>query len=93
MLSAQYFRDQPHKTLRIHCAEATIQAEIVQVKEFDRAEGDQRQSFSVLLEGPPKPVLEQRIYEFKFGDGQAHRLFMVPIGQNNGAMRYEIVFS
>jgi len=93
MLEAQFFRDQQDKALCIRGDGAEIQARIVEVREFNRAAGDRRQAFSVLLEGPSEPVFEQRTYDFAFDDGQAHRLFMVPIGPNNGAMRYEIVFS
>lgn len=53
-----------------------------------------RQSpFAVILAGPPSPILAQGIYPLVHPAHGRLELFMVPIGRDAQATRYEIVFN
>ena len=47
--------------------------------------------FRLELHGPPQPVLPQQIYAFEVA-GTRHEIFIVPIGANAEAVRYEAIF-
>jgi hypothetical protein len=51
-----------------------------------------RAPFSVLFHGPLQPVLPQAIYRLENERLGAIELFIVPIGPEQGSMRYEAVF-
>jgi hypothetical protein len=55
--------------------------------------GDHRAPFSIVLRGPPAPVLPQRIYSLEHAGVGVFQLFLVPIGPDGGGMRYEAVFT
>lgn len=93
MLDPQYFRGHEEKAVTVQAEETGIEARVVEVTELPIIEGQERPRFSVVLEGPLEPVLDQRMYDFAFPDGQQHSLFMVPIGPKGAAMRYELVFT
>ncbi len=93
MLEPQYFKDHQEEPVSVKADDVEIEARIVEVTEMERLEGQERPRFSVVLEGPLEPLLDQRTYEFEFPDGQRHDLFMVPIGPKGEAMRYELVFT
>jgi hypothetical protein len=52
-----------------------------------------RSPFSIVFRGPLEPVLPQRIYTFRNERLGSFELFIVPIGRDDGGMRYEAVFS
>jgi len=54
--------------------------------------GSARASFSVVFHGPLQPVLPQAIYRLENEQLGALELFIVPIGPEQDAMRYEAVF-
>ena len=93
MLELSYFERQLGNELSIATESGAVPATVVEVTAFSKAEGTERQSYSVLLEGPLEPLFEQRMYEFEFADGQRHSLFMVPIGPKGETMCYELVFT
>jgi hypothetical protein len=51
-----------------------------------------RSPFSVIFRGPRDPLLPQRIYRLEHPDLGALELFVVPIGQDADATRYQAVF-
>ncbi len=93
MLEPKYFDGHRGRPVAIRSEDTTIDAKVVEVKEMEPFEGQERPRYSVVLEGPLEPMLEQQIYEFEFPDGQRHSLFMVPLGPKGEAMRYELVFT
>jgi len=55
--------------------------------------GLSRQPFSLTFEGPAAPVLPQCIYRLEHPALEPLDLFLVPIGQSPGGVRYEAVFT
>jgi hypothetical protein len=49
--------------------------------------------FSLILHGPLEPVLNQGIQSFTHPELGAAGIFVVPLGPEGGAMRYQIVIS
>lgn len=66
--------------------------EVSQLGEKQADEG-QRQSFSILFEGPSEPALSQKIYHFEHPGLGRLDLFLVPVGPKDGSMLYEVVFN
>ena len=52
-----------------------------------------RTPFSLILHGPLEPVLNQRIQSFTHPELGAAEIFVVPLGPDGDAMRYQIVIS
>ncbi|MBB2488239.1 hypothetical protein H5407_23675, partial [Mitsuaria sp. WAJ17] len=52
-----------------------------------------RQPFSLLFEGPPQPVLPQRIYRISHPQLDAMEIFLVPVGRSESATQYEAIFN
>lgn len=93
MLEPGYFEGHRQQPVTVRGEDAAIEARVVEVTEMDPFEGQERPRYSVVLEGPLEPLLDQQICEFAFPDGQTHSLFMVPLGPKGEAMRYELVFT
>jgi hypothetical protein len=55
--------------------------------------GGHRAPFSIVFRGPPAPVLPQRIYPLEHAGIGVFELLLVPIGPDDGGMRYEAVFT
>lgn len=54
----------------------------------------QRAPFSVLLQGPARPILEQGIQRLSLAGWEPLELFVVPVGPGpDGGIRYEAIFS
>lgn len=71
-----------------------IEVVLAEVTEF-RPAGDSglRAPFSLLFHGPVSPVWPQRTYEVSHPDLGTFELFLVPLGPEGEAMRYEAVFT
>lgn len=93
MLEPDYFRGHRGQPVTISTADDAIAATVIEIEEMDPFEGQERPRYSVVVEGPLEPLLDQQIYEFEFPDGQRHSLFMVPLGPKGDGMRYELVFT
>jgi hypothetical protein len=52
-----------------------------------------RASFSLTFAGPLESILPQAIYEMDHAGIGAFALFLVPIGSQEGSMRYQAVFA
>jgi hypothetical protein len=52
-----------------------------------------RAPFSIVLRGPATPILPQRIYRLEHPALGNFDLFLVPIGPDQGGMRYEAIFT
>jgi hypothetical protein len=58
-----------------------------------RGKAPRREPFSMYFAGPPSPILAQAIYTFRGETVTFEKLFIVPIGQNDGGTEYEAVFT
>jgi len=56
--------------------------------------GDPRSkpAFSLIFHGPPAPILPQRIYPLVHPTLGPLDIFIVPLGPENGRMRYQAIF-
>jgi hypothetical protein len=75
-----------------------VTLELVEATESDEPggsgpDGQERRQFSLLFRGPAAPVLAQGTYPIRHGEFEDLRLFLVPLGPRDGAMRYEAVFA
>jgi hypothetical protein len=52
-----------------------------------------RDPFSLVFRGPPRPLLAQAIYRLEHAELGALEIFVVPIGQDADATRYEAIFT
>jgi hypothetical protein len=60
-------------------------------QEWSRASG--RTPFSLVFTGPLDPNIQQGMYRVEHAELGAFELFLVPIGANAQAMRYEAIFT
>jgi uncharacterized protein DUF6916 len=58
-----------------------------------RGKAPRREPFSMYFAGPPSPILAQAIYTFRGETVTFEKLFIVPVGQDDGATEYEAVFT
>ena len=99
-LTLETFSPHVGETFRIPLqADQTIELELVDARSlFDVYAGRQgpraaRAPFALVLRGPLTPVLPQRIYPLEHAAIGRHELFIVPIGPDQGGMRYEVIFT
>lgn len=52
-----------------------------------------RQPFSLMFEGPPQPLLPQRIVRLDRAAADALDIFLVPVGCDARAARYQAIFT
>ena len=52
-----------------------------------------RPGFTLVFEGPPAPVLPQRIYRLEHPAWEGLDLFLVPVGASEVGICYEAVFN
>jgi len=72
---------------------APLRAELVSAVALGMAPAAGRQAFSLVFAGPPVPRLPQRIYRLQHPRLPALDLFLVPVGADAAATRYEAVFT
>jgi len=90
------FRPYINQTFRIHVdGLEPVDLELVSVTEAGRAsQTDARNPFSLLFIGPVSPqYLPQHIYRLEHADMGVLELFLVPLGPEEGRMRYEAIFT
>jgi hypothetical protein len=66
------------------------------VRRFGMAAGGtapRRDPFSLYFAGPLSPILPQAMYTFHGDIVTFEQLFIVPVGQGDGATKYEAVFT
>jgi len=57
------------------------------------AGGLRQESFSLLFQGPPTPLLPQQTYRFEHDQIGEFDLFIVPVGRDAVAIQYQVVFN
>jgi hypothetical protein len=76
----------------------TIEARLIEATPSSAASAssppnERRAPFSLVFRGPDSPPLSQRIYRLEHPELGVLDVFLVPIGQDAGGMRYEAVFN
>jgi hypothetical protein len=64
-----------------------------QVREFGQPAYRGRKSFALLFDGPPQPVLPQRIYRLAHERLPELEIFLVPVAADASRVSYEAVFA
>lgn len=59
----------------------------------DKILNEQQELFSLLFLGSSKTILPQQMYELQHGELEKMTLFIVPVGQNDQGVKYEVVFN
>jgi hypothetical protein len=70
-----------------------LPARLVAAQALDMAPHAGRQPFSLLFAGPPRPQLPQRTYRLAHPKLPALDIFLVPVGADAEATRYQAVFT
>ena len=95
-LELSHFADRVHEKVRIHAGEIVLDAELTTVTPLggrDADAGGGRRPFSLIYRGPLSPILPQKIYPVEHPELGTLELFLVPVGPEQGGMRYEAVFT
>ena len=73
----------------------TLDLELVSATDLSRPEHPvgQRVPFSLIFHGPLEPVLPQRIYRLRDDELEDLDIFIVPVGLEGHAMKYEAIFT
>lgn len=77
-------------TLRVDAA--ALPADLVEATAGRHARPDGQPAFSLTFEGPPEPVLPQRIYRLEHPALDPLDLFLVPVARTATGLHYEAVF-
>lgn len=80
--------------------ENTMDLELIEMAHVGRnpadyGEAERRWSFSLILLGPPDPILEQQVVSLQHDDLGQLDLFLVPVGSHHQreGMQYEVIFT
>jgi hypothetical protein len=76
----------------IHGA-SSLELTLVEAAARSGGRGQGRQPFALLFQGPIAPVLPQATYRFEHAELPVLDIFIVPVGPEQGRMRYEAIFS
>jgi hypothetical protein len=88
---AKEFLQHLHSAFSVQHAGSTVELTLAEVKSVQST--PQVEQFSLLLQGPPSPRLEQRIYSLNHEKTGPMDLFIVPVEQNERGLVYEVVIS
>ncbi len=80
------------ETFRVQFDDAAVSITLDEAKRLGAGEREGG-AFSLLFSGPAEPLLSQGIYQLSDAAGQVMELFLVPVGQDGDACRYEAVFT
>ena len=94
-VTAETFAGREGETFSIAFADAVVELRLAAI---ERAPGhwgrsDRREPFSIALTGPRAPVLPQQIWPLDHEELGRLELVLVPLGEQDGLMRYEAVFT
>lgn len=101
-LTAEFFRPHIGATYATRTADGTaVELSLTEVTQHDKTDDSgappeaELDQFSLVLTGPPEPILEQQIYALAGPGAQELELFMVPMGPDatGTTMQYHIAFA
>jgi hypothetical protein len=72
---------------------ATAEFELVEVRVLRPNSSANGRPFALLFHGPTSPVLAQKLYPMEHDRLGSLTIFVVPVGQDATAVRYEAVFN
>jgi hypothetical protein len=94
-VTVETFQGREGESFSIQFADATLELTLADVTAAPEKWGrsEQRAPFSILFDGPLEHVLPQRIWPVDHAELGRLDLFLVPLGPEGEAMRYQAVFS
>ncbi|WP_139490609.1 DUF6916 family protein [Brevibacillus dissolubilis] len=92
-LSYAAFLEQVNTTFTIVSPDSTQSVELTLIEAVQTLRDERHENFSLMFQGPLQPQLPQGNYRFVHEQMGEHIMFMVPVGQRQDGMRYEIIFS
>ena len=91
-LNSRVFAEQLHSTFQLRApGAAPLPVELVEVSEKDPSATVEQ--FSLIFRGPLTPHFPQGTYTFEHEKLGTADLFTVPLGPQDAAMRYQVIFS
>lgn len=75
--------------------ENSVDLELTKVKGYMSKDNEQTgmERFSIFFQGPPEPLLAQKLYAFQHAGMGSFEMFLVPIAKNDAGFSYESVFN
>ena len=94
-VSVETFAGREGETFAIRFKDGTIELKLAAVEGMpeDWGRTDKRIPFSVVFEGPLEHVLPQRTWPLDHAELGRLEIFLVPLGPEGDAMRYQAVFT
>ena len=90
-LTLDVFTNHLNTTFRFQYEKATQEFELIEAK--DMGSTPKLKQFSILFRGPSEPIFNQGMCPFEHDELGAVPLFIVPVGQDEEGVYYEVVFS
>jgi hypothetical protein len=92
--TSETFHPLRNSTFHLSAGDRGLELVLAQVNELHEGhDAASRRQFSLLFYGPLSPAWPQRTYEMSHPDLGTFDLFLVPLGPEGAAMRYEAVFT
>ena len=98
-LTLASFAELLHSQFRVHVGPATVvELELVEATatpnaRMEAAADSALGNFSLIFSGPADRLLAQQMYRFEHPQIGAFDLFIVPIGREEGRLRYQAIFN
>jgi hypothetical protein len=93
-LTLNRWRECLGQDFRVHLGqEAGLDLKLTSVTPLGAESGYRRQPYSLLFAGPLTPILPQAIYPLRNESMGELEIFLVPLGPQGQAMRYEAIFT
>ncbi len=94
-VTIETFEGREGETFSIQFADAKLELTLASVDPLpeDFAQGKRERAFSLIFHGPEETVLPQQTWPLDHDELGRLDLFLVPLGPEEGAMRYEAAFN
>jgi hypothetical protein len=94
-VTVETFEGREGQQFSIQFADAALQLTLAEVSPAPAhlGQGETRAPFSILLHGPLEHVLPQRVWPLDHDELGRLEMFLVPLGPEGEAMRYQAVFN
>jgi len=94
-VTVETFAGREGEVFTIRFADGALELELAEVTGAPGGWGrmEAREPFSIVFHGPAEHVLPQRVWPLEHDELGRIELFLVPLGPEGDAMRYEAVFN
>ena len=92
-ISLEDFLPHLQRPFRVITRDAELEFVLTQATATGAGIAKHRQPFSLMFQGPAKPLLPQATYDFEHPEHGTIGIFIVPIGADGSHSNYEAIFS